>query len=262
MALDRPEHWRYFGDDADAAVEALRERLEPVAGAADLGDEDLLRRLRRAVGLLEHVTGWFFRPRDGALEIDGNGAERLTLPHPVVSQDQLAEALDVEVQVEGDDDVVDATRYRCNAGALPGPDDPRLDPAIAVKRVSSSGAYIASESRTRWPEGDGNISVTATWGYLEEDGTTPEPILDCLARLVALSIDQGVETTGAAPGASAITAEAVDGRSYSYSAAAASYGLTLDRTIDSILRAFTRPPDIQVSRGRGDLARAARSSRW
>lgn len=242
MALDRPEPWRYFGETEDEALDELRDRL-----TSDPGDPALRRELRRAGQFLEKATGRFFRPRAGSIQVDGTDTDRLYLPHPVISADQLEEALDVVVVIAPDTEAVDLVTLTVNAGAAVGDDDPRNDPWIELTTTDTTRAY---GFRARFPWGGRRVSVTATWGYVEEDGTTPEPILDCLVRLVTLNLADPASAAGSAPAAGALLSETVEGRSYTYSGLATSEGLTLDRTVDAILRGYRRPTDVIVSRGR------------
>lgn len=258
MSLNRPEYWRYFGSTFPAAIEALRERLEERDDSDALEEGQLARTLRQAVGVLEAATRRFFRRRDGSLEIDGSGTSRLPLPYPIVSADQVAALQDVDPDeadltafaalISGDDTAVDSAAYVVYDGARVGDDDPRDAPAVEFLAPNQlPGTWFLTPAV--WPNGPRNVTITATWGYLEEDGTTPEPILDVLARLVSLALDRPAAAAGEAPAASALLTESVEGRSYTYAGVAASHGLTLDRGIDAVLQRYTAPATVYVSRG-------------
>lgn len=256
MALDRPEWWRYFGDDESDALDAILVLLDR---AEEPDPAVLAATSRKAVELLEKSTGRFFRQRDGSLSIDGTGCPRLWLPYPVVTSDQVAGALDVEVEIAGDDEALGTDTYTVNAGAQVGTDDPRQDPWVELGVTGN--LVVPASSWALFPVGPRNVTVTASWGYLEEDGATPAAILDAIVRIVSLSLDRPVSDTGSGPTDASLTSETVEGRSYSYGAQAQSYGLTLDRDVDLILRGYARPPDVHVGRSPNRGARSARTFR-
>lgn len=260
MALDPTAPFYYFhppdegeeeAEAQEAALVLLRERMGAAYADAPT-DAVLLRALARAVAFVERATGRFFVQRTGQLSLDGTGDPRLPLPHPVVSTDQGGTGV-TEVLIgrtADEQETVDATCYVVTDGALIGPGDPRDNPAIEL--IPSSSVYTAGTwwgEQGTWPGGRRLIQVTATWGYLEEDGSTPEPIVHLLARLC---IQQVVENDDADAKEDvkrgAIVAEQTQGRSYQLGAQASGYGLTLDREMDQIIAAYKRPPRVVISR--------------
>lgn len=256
--LTNREPWRYFEDpgtpdDEAAALVLLRARMG-TSYATVPDDVELTRILTRAVRLLERYTKRFFVLRVGTLTLDGTNAERLWLPFPVVSIDQGGAGAGVTAVAIGDADPLEVDAYDVNDGAWEGYDDPRSDPAINWARTGPYSALPSQPPRRElgsrsWPAGMRNISVTASWGYLEEDGTIPELIQHALARLVILNIAPLDDEAACldARTAGALVSETTTGRSYTLNSASVGMGLTLDREIDSILRSYRRPPDAYVS---------------
>ena len=270
MALDPTAPFYYFHppdegeaeDDAQAAALVLLRARMGDSYATTPDDAALLRALARAVAFVERATGRFFVQRTGTLILDGTGDPRLPLPHPVVSTDQGGEGVTAVVigRTEDDEETVDAADYVVTDGALVGPGDPRDNPAIEL--IPSSSVYRAGPWWGQvgcWPGGKRMIQVTATWGYLEEDGSTPEPIVHLLARLciqqvVALDDADGKEDSKRG----AIVAEQTQGRSYQLGAQASGYGLTLDREMDQIIATYKRPPRVVISRAPKRASRVRR----
>lgn len=244
MSLDWKEGWRYFSDDSeDDAVDEVLERLDPL----EPDPNRVARALRAAATFLDRATGRFFRRRDGSITLNGTDSPRLWLPFPIVTVDQVEDAVDLAVSIDGT--ALDSDQVGANSGVILGVEDPRANPWIELTR-SSTGSPFSFGRLAVFPEGVRNVEITASWGYLEEDGTTPEPILDCLARLIAMKLASTPDQAGSGPAAAALLSESVEGRTYTYAADAASYGLTLDRETDAILVAYSRPPEVVVSRGK------------
>lgn len=246
MPLDHQEPWRYFGADEATALLALRAAMG-ASYAAEPDDDTLSGWLNLAVDRLETYTGRFFVPRTGRLDIDGNTYKILQLPYPVVSDDQIDGAT-VEVVIGRDLDAepIDPANYHANAGAMRGPTDPRNNPNLSLYEAPASDV---GSPVTYWPYGIQNIHVTATWGYLEPDGTTPRLIRQVLARLCIFYSAPNDEEDAVADRTrmGGLISESVRDRSYSYGDAFLSAGLTGDREIDIILQQYRRPPDIRQS---------------
>lgn len=248
MALDAYDPWEYFGTTKTTAIAALRARLGATYATSPV-DADLLATLRLAVEYLHRATDRWFVVRTGTLELDGTDAPVLWLPIPVVSVAQGGSGV-TSVRLADDTEAIDPTSYVVVDGALPGPDDPRLNPRIErVTASRTSTPPIAYGRASVWPAGAKNVLVTGSFGYVEEDGSTPELIRRALARLVVYSLPAADAVEDAEDRKrGAIVWEAVRGRSYTLGAHAAGGGLTLDRETDAILRSFRRPPDAKISR--------------
>ena len=237
--------WRYFGTVEATALAALRSRMG--TSYASVSDANTLAALKLAVAYLHGYTGRVFRPVAATLTLDGTGGNHIPAPMPIVSSAQHSGGGVTAITIRALDDESDAITValdlvEVSEGACWGPDDPRLDPVIRYRGSSS-----------RWPDGIGNVSVTAHWGYVEADGSTPELILDCLARLTARSLIAVDDVDGQSDGrAGYVTEETTQGRHYKLSPMVVSGGLTGDRAIDQTLAHYRRPPAVYVSRSRRD----------
>lgn len=239
------DSWRYFGSVQATALAALRTRMG--TSYASVSDADTFAALKLSVAYLHGYTGRVFRPVAATLAVDGSGGNRLPLPMPVVSAEQYTgggvTAITLrEVDDQSDPTDVDLGLVEVNEGTCWGPDDPRLDPVIRYRGASG-----------RWPDGIGNVSVTATWGFVEADGSTPDLVLDCLARLCTRTLIPVDDVDGQSDARAAwVTSETTQGRRYDLSPLAISGGLTGDRLIDQTLAHYRRPPAVHVSRSRRD----------
>lgn len=243
MSLDRPEPWRYYGSSSSAALTALRARMG-ASYATSPADADLLLALTRSVQMVERATGRFFRRRDGDVVVPGESSMQLDLPWPVVSADQGGDGV---TSIVVDDTEVDLADVVVSDGAAVGPGDPRDAPRIEFARATGVGAVFGAIRR--WPEGPGRIVVTASWGYLEEDGSSPEPILNAIARLVIQQCVPLDDLDGREDyRRGGLLMEQTQGRMYQVGMHAGGAGLTLDREIDQVLRSYRRPPGALVLR--------------
>ena len=264
MALNNREPWRYFEDpsvpnDEAAALLLLREYVGPSFAAPNPDDATLSRLLAGRVAQLERVTKRWFVRRDGTLDLHGTDAPRIWLPAPVIAATQTGAALTTpilapSITIWDGPDPEDPEEYAVHAGAWEGYNDPRDDPFAEWigDRLFDSSISRPPEIETGarvWPYGVQNIHVTASWGYLEEDGTTPELIRQALALMCVLWAEGNDDCAAISDRRrGALIAESTQGRSWTYSASGTSAGPTNQREIDQILRDYTRPPEATISR--------------
>lgn len=251
MALAALEAWKYFDSDKeDEAIAALRDRMG-AAYASSPTDDALGLILQRAAEYLHRATGRFFVAVEGTIDVSGTGEGRLFLPFPVVSADQVSGAT-VSILVDGSTDPIDETMYAVNAGARPGPEDPRDNPFVEFvpyDSVPSSPPFAEWATAAVFPYGVQNLHITATWGYLDEDGATPESILYWLSRVCVLNAVEAADFDGQEDKRrAALGSEQTESRSWSWRPHAAGAGITLDRELDSIVKMFRRPPRAIVGR--------------
>lgn len=97
-----------------------------------------------------------------------------------------------------------------------------------------------------WPKGRLNVDVSGTWGYVEEDGTTPPAIKQAAMKLAlynfpALSDVEALEEKSLR---GLVVSETTDGHSYTLSNEAianlSSGAITGDSEIDQILKSYMR----------------------
>lgn len=275
-ALTWRQPWAHFAndDEADDEADALT-RLRGIMGASyatDPDDDELTLALGRAVAFLHRATGRLFVQTSGTLSLDPEEVDptgrtyRLHLPLPVVSAHQ-ATGGGVSAVTTGDvddPDEVDADDYVVNDGVGFPPNDPRDNPWIDLRSVSTGLATPVSVSPeatvdSGWGVGVRNVHVTAVWGYCDEQGRTPEQVRKLLALLVIRELaDLGDDHDRGNLLAGAVIGESVEGRSVTLAAGAAGAGPTGDRVIDTLIAAYRRPPQARISRPPNRVRKATR----
>ncbi|MHA1480185.1 MAG: hypothetical protein ACTSQZ_02020, partial [Candidatus Thorarchaeota archaeon] len=122
--------------------------------------------IEESMEYIELVTGMWFEPRTYTINIDGSDHQIQYFGVPIISID--------EIQI--DDVILEADEYKIYNRFYP---DDRPNPKM--KRVRSTSAvspiFIGNGSdSSKWPNGDMNVQIEGTWGYVERDGETPEQI--------------------------------------------------------------------------------------
>lgn len=125
-----------------ASVADLRNEGVTEASASDARLQALL---AEATETIDHLTGWFFEPRELEIRLDGRGQAYL---EPSVVPIELD-----ELWVEGVR--IDENRFRAWGAPVPA--------RFVAPRIVLLGA--------RFPVGEGNVFARGTWGYTEDDGT-------------------------------------------------------------------------------------------
>lgn len=175
-------------------------------GEDQVDDARLQQLIAQATALIDSWCGWWFEPRERTLRLDGSGRTWLFLPVPAVRLEA--------VRVDGAPVELSRVVAYCDG-------DDRWDPRL----------YLASG----WPKGRRNVELAGRWGFVEEDGSTPEPIrLAC--RLLALRLLKHPEEWRRT------VQEAGEGASVTYERDSRYAGLTGDPDIDSLLAPYMRPP--------------------
>ena len=101
----------------------------------------------------------------------------------------------------------------------------------------------------KWPKGIQNIQIKGKWGYVEEDGSTPELIKRAAIKLVLYNFPAlgDAEAQNEKNLRGKLRSETTDGHSYQLAnnaSESASSGLSIltgDDEIDGILKYFIRP---------------------
>ena len=178
-------------------------------------DEKLENLVKLSCDFIDKVTGQFFEPRELALRLDGRGGRILALPYPLIDVEFI------EIDSELISDFVIYNRL-----------EDRPYPKIYRDR--------------RWPKGKLNILVKGTWGYVEEDGSTPEDI-KIISRKLAIYNFPDLSDAEAQEDKNLrglLVSETTDGHSYKLSDDAVnnlySSSITGDTEIDEVLRAYSR----------------------
>lgn len=127
---------------------------------------------------IEHMTGQWFSPKELTFDIDGNGSRVLWLNVPIISLTSLYINDDFTNELDSSYYTV-YNRIR--------PEDDRKNPRIKLKRQSSS--IFSSGSNRVFQTGDLNQRLIGTFGYVEEDGSTPFIVKRAILTLIALTMD-------------------------------------------------------------------------
>ena len=179
-------------------------------------DEQLEKLISNACEYIDGITGQWFEPREKIFRLDGRGGQNLVLP---------VFATEIEyVKVDGeilDDDYVLYNRM-----------EDRVYPKIFRNK--------------RWKIGKLNIEVKGTFGYVDEDLTTPADIKRIAMKLAlyqfpALSDKEALEDQNMQ---GLLISETTDGHSYELSEEAVASlkagAITGDSEIDDVLKKYMR----------------------
>lgn len=126
--------------------------------------------------IIEQITKNIFRPiTPGELIFDGNDAQLMHFSLPLISV--------TSIKVNDQTTVLAVDEFRAFTGRQM-PQDDRRNPKIKLTPVQSS---IFRDTQAVFIKGL-NQAITATWGFTEPDGSTPQPIKDVLVELVTLDL--------------------------------------------------------------------------
>lgn len=162
------------------------------------------RRITKWEAIIEKLTGQVFRIiSPGELEFDGNNSRYLHFNLPLVEVTQL--------RINGEDTAAAADEFRAYTGRSV-PQDDRQNPKIELtpirRNIYRAFPGIFVKGREQY--------ITATWGYVEPDDSTPQPIIDVVTELVVLDIDSYFEKAGVAQPATSVRRERTDGHEIEY----------------------------------------------
>lgn len=172
--------------------------------------------IKLATNIIDSFTGQWFEERPCIYQFDGHGAPTIFLKVPPISVEQVkinGEIINLsEVLVYG------GPKYRNN---------PRL--------------YYAPG----FPRGKQNVEVTGKFGYVESDGSTPEPIKYACRKLVISYLTALADGTAQdEKRRNRIVSETTDGHSYTLAKEERPAGLSGDPEVDSILAQYMAIPGI------------------
>lgn len=203
-------------------------------GATLAADARVQRLLDEASKYIDRATGWWFEPRTKTIAFDGDGTECLWLPAPIISLTSVTvggTALDL-ASIHQYGRVSDGTSLR------------------AARLSRSASQTIWGEPVPTWPRGRRNIVVVGSFGFTEEDGTSPPAeIRDACLRLVVHNLQ--LATNAAAQEErqrGQVYRETTDGHSYERAGgmpgAAGSWrfgGILGLAEVDTVLARYRRP---------------------
>lgn len=134
-------------------------------------------RIAKWEALVEKITGnVFYVIEPGELTFDGNNSRILHFSLPLVEV--------TSVKINGETAALATDEYRAFTGKSV-PQDDRPNPKIVLTPIRASvyrslpGLFVKGLEQL----------ITARWGYVEADESTPRPIVDAMLRLVLLDLD-------------------------------------------------------------------------
>lgn len=212
-------------------------------------DEKIESAILRQTAIVDRICRQWFEPVVKTLLLDGTDSDTLPLDFPIVAVSALYVNNSFGSPLPPD-------YYRVYNGRGRGPDD-RTCPMIRL--ASSRGAFLGP---SRFYRGAQNQMVVGTFGYVEEDGSTPEPIKKAMLKLVIR--DLTTPLAGGAAGSSdgggggglsvgPKVSETTDGHTISFAAPVISglrmgtLGVTGDPEVDKILELYRAPVAVAVA---------------
>ena len=178
--------------------------------------EDLIEGEQRVWDFIELFCGQFFEEREMSITLDGSGTNTLYLPLPIISLSSVT---------MGGATLIASSLYTYNRYY---PDD-RLSP-----KIKYSGTFTDDFQ---------NIVVTGTWGFVEQDGSTPRALVEAAMKiLVNIALKPLVGSAGYEGNTQnhRLIKEKTDTYFYELSANPATNGPTGIAEIDKVLLMYRR----------------------
>jgi len=228
----------------------LRDAGVPIS----ITDNQITPLINRWSAFIDEATHQWFEPRQMELMIDGTTARVLFLPVPIVTLDALYINNDFT-------NPLSTNLYAVYANKTALRDD-RRNPKISLSS-SSLGVYDAADFRcgTLFMYGAQNQKLVGSFGFVEEDGSTPELIKRAVMKLVIKELQGGTNLwnqVGNGPATQGtVTSETTDGHSITYNAfqykpvPAGLNGITNDAEVDNIIKMYRGPLKITSTQGHG-----------
>ncbi len=205
----------------------------------DASDAAVLSLIRTMQDFVDRATKNFFVPRNLTLDLDGRGSALLQVPVAIVALNELF--LNDEFSA-----AADLTSFEVYDGRGGSDRDDRSNPRIKVKLDETSiftGTGPVRRSTTVFEVGEKNQRLVGTFGYLEPDGSTPDPIHHATLKLVLQNVES-VKYGGSAPAAGPIVEEETDRHRRKYAdlfVGSKGFSKTGDPFLDQILAAYRGP---------------------
>ncbi len=211
-------------------------------------DDDILANLDLWQALLERTTRQWFEPRVLLLQFDGTDSDTLHFGVPII---------DIEfIKLNDSKADLDPSQFRVYSGRS-FPDD-RRNPRIKLRSLSDfpdifTAPIISRDLKFR--KGRQNQQIKGTFGFVEDDGSTPALIKRALCKLVIEKLVNPIPVPGATLTpvppiiAGVLVEEWTDGhkRKYNNTFATAErrpnvwQGITIDPEITAIIKMYRAP---------------------
>lgn len=208
-------------------------------------DARVVRLITRAQQYVERECRQPFRPIRHTIESDGTGGSLWALPMPLLGVDEL--------RINAATSATSTNAYRAywsgHLGEDPGwrPSDNRRNPRITLASSIGTTIYDGVVGASRFLPAAKAHSLSAVWGYVEADGTTPLLIQDAMLRIVlATAVRMGLGPGGSGGGVSGpIVFEKTDSHeiqyAFSYTAGSMDSPLATSPEVLDILRRYRAP---------------------
>jgi hypothetical protein len=160
--------------------------------ATMISDDDLEALIATCQEILERACRQWFAPRLLQFKFDGSDSDAAHFGIPIIMLEWL--------KLNNDTAELDPSYYRVySAKAYP---DDRRNPRIKLVRDDANASIYTAPNATgilKFRKGRQNQEVRGTFGFVEEDGSTPKAIVRALTKLVVEKITHPIFV---APGAS------------------------------------------------------------
>lgn len=140
-------------------------------------DSEVLAAIKLWQSVIERATRQWFDERAVVLNLDGTDSDALHLPVPIITCDYI--------KINDETTELDASLYRVyNGRQLP---DDRKNPRIKLVNAQTRSDIFTAPifgRQLKFRKGRQNQEISGTFGYTEQDGSTPEAIKRALTKLV------------------------------------------------------------------------------
>ena len=222
-----------------------------------ISDDVLMPVLVRWSEFIDAATKQWFEPRYLSLKLDGNDSRTLFLPVPVITVERFY--MNSNFTNPLDPKLISVYNRRDAAR------DDRRNPMIKLQGAGL-GVFDVPDFRLgmMFIKGEQNQQIDGTFGFVEEDLSTPKMIKRAVLKLSIKQLQNGGgnmwnEVAGAAPlaGGGQVQSETTDGHTISYAAfsvkpvQAGLNGITNDAEVDRIIDLYRAPLKIAATSGNG-----------
>ena len=197
-----------LGGSSDVAKYVTVAEVKTEGVPAKTSSALIARRINKWEQIVEQITGNIFvKTEPGELRFDGNDSKMLHLSVPLVSVSSL--------KINGETVDLPTDDYIAYTGrALP--QDDRKNPKLELRPQTTSifrrnaGIFVMGLDQL----------ITAAWGFVEADDSTPQMVKDAILELVILDLDGYFEkiSTGGVNPITGVKRERTDGHEIEYHA--------------------------------------------
>jgi len=211
--------------------------------ASDASDAEVQELLLYANQLVEKITKQFFIEKTGSVTFDGTNSRMLHLPFPVHTVTAL--------YLNENTTALDSSYYTVH-DKRSGSDiiDDRKNPKIVLNNNGQDSIYTKLDNRHFYKGYDQTIA--GTWGYVEQDGSTPVAINRIVISIVMLNYKSLFDTYGSGlvtmePPTGAVRRERTDDHEIEfYQSPQHTKGYILPLNLQNMLMQYRAPNAVRV----------------